>query len=350
MLTILIGLGFAGVVIQRAMAPKPTASGRQPARFLRFVVDPDWDSEQVAQELQSAGLLDDPQVFHALVALSPDDLPSGEHWLTHGLSVLDLYQQLARGNGRDSARVTLPEGWDSFQMAERFEKLGICSAHSFRAAVRDPDVLGELGLALTSAEGHLFPETYDFHLNSPARTVVVRLGKEARWRMDALLGQHRKQFDELRQRFRWGAQELIILASVIERETGLELERPIVASVFLNRLSDPDFRPRRSLGSDPTALYGCKLHGNSLESCDSDTKRVTPEMLRDAKNPYNTYRHSGLPPGPVGNPGEAALLAVLNPAKSEYFFFVADGHGGHKFSRTFAEHEAAIGPSPKDLK
>src|SRR5262249_6208505 len=131
------------------------------------------------------------------------------------------------------------------------------------------------------------------------------------------------------------------LASVVEKEAARSDELPIIASVFFNRLNDPDFQPLRMLQSDPTAGYGC-VALPSIESCKGFTGRVTPAILRDPGNPYNTYRHPGLPPGLIPNPGLAAIEAVLVPAKTDYLFFVAQGDGRHAFSRTLGEHEAAI--------
>jgi UPF0755 protein len=115
----------------------------------------------------------------------------------------------------------------------------------------------------------------------------------------------------------------------------------MIASVFFNRLDSTDFKPPRMLQSDPTAGYGCALHPE-LDSCRGGSGHVTPEMLRDAANAYNTYRHAGLPPGPIANPGEAAITAVLAPASTDFLFFVGNGDGRHTFTRTFEEHRQGV--------
>jgi UPF0755 protein len=114
-----------------------------------------------------------------------------------------------------------------------------------------------------------------------------------------------------------------------------------VASVFFNRLTDPEFRPLRMLQSDPTAAYGCLTLAASTPSCAGYRGQVTPAILRDATNPYNTYKNPGLPPGPIGNPGLLAIRAVLEPAQTDFLYFFARG-GKHTFTRTFAEHRQAI--------
>jgi len=140
------------------------------------------------------------------------------------------------------------------------------------------------------------------------------------------------------------AHDVVVLASIIEKEAAKADEKPLIASVFLNRLVDPTFRPLHMLQSDPTASYGCLVQQPMPDSCTPG--RPTPAMLRDATNPYNTYRHPGLPPGPISSPGEAAIRAVLKPAATDYLYFVAQGGGRHRFSRTFSEHRGAIEQSP----
>ena len=142
-------------------------------------------------------------------------------------------------------------------------------------------------------------------------------------------------------KYQWGEREILTLASMVEREAARTEERSVIASVFFNRLDSPDFKPHRMLQSDPTAAYGCALHPE-LESCRGGYAHVTPEMLRDAANAFNTYRHPGLPPGPIANPGEAAIIAVLAPANTDFLFFVGNGDGRHTFTRTFEAHEAAV--------
>ena len=134
---------------------------------------------------------------------------------------------------------------------------------------------------------------------------------------------------------------MITLASIVEAEAAVAAELPVIAGVFLNRLRDPEFRPKR-LQADPTVSYGCRLQP-SLPSCAGfDGRRITRAMLAGADNPYNTYRHEGLPPGPVGNPGLAAVEAVLAPAEHDYLYFVARGGGRHAFSATLEEHNRAV--------
>ena len=172
--------------------------------------------------------------------------------------------------------------------------------------------------------------------------VVGRLVHEAKERLHRLSGLHPKAMARLREQFNWSTHEVIILASIVEKEAAAADEQRLVASVFFNRLLDREFRPARRLQSDPTAAYGCMVAPGRAPSCKASARGVTASMLRDAANPYNTYAHPGLPPGPIGNPGESAILAVLDPAQTDFLFFVARGAGRHHFSRTLEQHNQAI--------
>jgi UPF0755 protein len=140
--------------------------------------------------------------------------------------------------------------------------------------------------------------------------------------------------------------QIVTLASIVEREARMPDERPTIAGVFMNRLTSPNFRPRR-LQADPTVAYGCLVARDQVPSCrDFDGKRVTPAMVRDPANPYSTYRIEGLPPGPICNPGLSALDAALAPAQHDYFYFVTHGGGRHQFTSTLEEHNQRVHNPP----
>jgi UPF0755 protein len=240
-------------------------------------------------------------------------------------------------------RVTLPEGWNHVQIGRRLEELEVTTLGDFRSAAYDPKLLAELALPGPSVEGYLFPATYELFVDSDARAVVRTLVTEAKKRFGRLEAENPSAFERLGRDQGFRLHEIVTLASVVERETGDAAELPLVAGVFMNRLSDPTFRPQKTLQSDPTALYGCLVEPTRAISCAVSSDVVTPGMLRDSANRYNTYRHPGLPPGPIGNPGERALKAVLAPEKTEYLYFVAKGQGKHQFSKTFDEHREAVG-------
>lgn len=339
MLAALGALGVAGLLLW-SLFP---ASSKQSDELV-FVHLGSSDRAEAAARLASAGVLDDPwllRLYWALL-LPTVKLEAGEHLLREGLTPRELSQRLARLPRRPTSRVTIPEGWHRKRIAARLEKAEICRAATFLRATEDAELLERLEVAAASAEGYLFPATYELPHDMPASEVVARMVKEGQKRLQALLARHPGALDRLRRIHGFGERELLILASIVEKETPHASERPLVASVYLNRLAQPGGETRGRLQSDPTAVYGCEYEPERAPSCAGFDGRVRPEMLRDAENRYNTYRHAHLPPGPIASPGIAALEAVLTAEASDYLYFVADGSGRHTFSRSFDEHKLAV--------
>jgi UPF0755 protein len=332
-------LGAVGTVLVWAVLPGP-GDGRP----LAIEWPPGLGPRATGQRLAEAGLVRSPWLMAAYLSIVGEsvELRPGPHLLADGLSPRELVQRLARLPTRPKVHVPIPEGFTHHRIAERLEAQGVCTAESFRSAVHDRALLDRLSVSAPSAEGYLFPATYDFPVDSDPTTLVTAFVRETRKRLARLSQKHAGALERLAQSLGFGELEVLIMASIVEKETGHPDERPTIASVFLNRLTDVAFLPRRMLQSDPTAAYGCLLHSASIPSCAGYAGRVTPEMLRDAQNPYNTYKNAGLPPGPIANPGEASIAAVLAPARTDYLYFVAKGGGRHAFSRTFSEHGEAI--------
>lgn len=238
--------------------------------------------------------------------------------------------------GDDGPRVTIPEGFSRFDIADRLAARGICERDAFLAATTDPALLASLEVPGGSAEGYLFPDTYDFEKGTAPAEIVRRMVENFRARTASLFAEHA------------GAQQpsphdALVLASVVEKEAVAAEEQPVIAGVFWNRLRRSEFTPHR-LQADPTVSYGCRALPASAPSCARfDGHRITRTMTNDGLNPYNTYRNDGLPPGPISNPGLGALRAALEPAQHDYFYFVARGDHRHTFSRTLAEHDSAVG-------
>lgn len=298
----------------------------------------------LAAQLLERGALKSPQLFRAYLALLQPgfEVTAGEHLLNDSASARQLAERLSRGSARASQHITLPEGFHALQIAQRLEHAEVCTLDGFRRAVSDAALLRELNIAGPSAEGYLFPASYGLLVDSDARDVVRVLVRETKKRLQQAFERHPGRLAALQREFGFGEREILILASMIEKEAQASDERPLIASVFFNRLRDPNFRPARMLQSDPTAGYGCVWAGAEIPSCSGFHGSVTPALLRDPTNPYNTYRHPGLPPGPIANPGEASIDAVLAPAETNFLYFVAKGGGRHAFSRTFAEHREAL--------
>jgi UPF0755 protein len=343
-----LGLGVAGSLVALAtlLFGWSFLHGPGAGKVQRFEVLPGEDSGSLAARLAEAQLISSPRLFSAFRrVLNPSlELSPGSHVVRGDLSARELLRRLARAPGRGTAHVIVPEGFNHVQLAERLEQQGVCDAEDFRLAVRDAEHARKLGLPTSSAEGYLFPATYELLADSTPSAVVTVLVLEAQRHLTRLQSELSAEFAARKREHGLSAHDVVVLASIIEKEAAKADEKPLIASVFLNRLLDPAFRPLHMLQSDPTASYGCLVQEPPPESCSPG--RPTPAMLRDASNLFNTYRHPGLPPGPISSPGEAAIRAVLVPAKTDYLYFVAQGGGRHRFSRTFTEHRGAIEQGP----
>jgi UPF0755 protein len=292
--------------------------GPQSGRSVQVVLRRSGNLRQVADTLQASGIIRNGRLFAVMGRLLGWDrsIRAGRHKLPLGISE---YQALRRlmSDGDQTALVTFPEGFTIEQMAARLEAEGICSAGSFLAATRETTLLAGLGLpAGRSLEGYLFPDSYNLPFEAePA--AIIRLMLQ---RFTSIYAQVSAGSPSTLTR-----DQVVILASVVEREAERDSERPLVASVFLNRL-----RRRMYLQSCATVQY--VLPRREAVLSDEDTR---------FESPYNTYLHPGLPPGPICNPGRTSLRAVLAPTRTDYLFFVSVGAGRHVFSRTYAEHLAA---------
>jgi UPF0755 protein len=301
--------------------------------------------DDIAARLAEAGVITRPRAWVVFMRLLTErhELRPGPWVVNRARSPQQLLSRMARGHSPwGGVRIAIPEGFTRFDIATRLERHAITGRREFLAALGDRQLLDSLGIAAPSAEGYLFPATYSFLQDSPAHAIVRRMVRTFETRTREAFAAHaaRAAGPALT------PHELLTLASVVEREARAPEEQPIIAGVFINRLTDPTFRPRR-LQADPTVAYGCLLMPDRAPSCrDFDGRRVTPAMVRDPDNPYNTYRHDGLPPGPIANPGLKALEAVLEPARHGYFYFVHKGGGRHAFAATLEEHNANIAASP----
>jgi UPF0755 protein len=291
----------------------------------------------VIAKLEAAGIIDSPTVF-SLLAKTRGGIGAkpGRHLLADDLSPTEVLRRLRRSVDAAKVHVTIPEGFHRFDIAKRLKDKRVCDEAAFIAATSDPLLLNELGLG-ASAEGWLFPATYDLPSNSDAVDVVRRMVSEAKGRIDKLIKQHGAPA--------MSVPEVITLASIVEKEAVADEERPIIASVFLNRIRDTKETGGR-LEADPTAGYGCLVSQPLPPTCvtwlAAGSTKVSAAIQHDPLNRWSTYTHAGLPPTPIANPGEKSIAAVLAPAQTKYFYFVARGGGRHTFSETRAAHESAV--------
>lgn len=297
-----------------------------------------------AEKLADAGLVRSAPLMRVLMALSGglERIEPGLHLVQNDMSPYTLLRRLKRIPGGAKVRVTIPEGFNKFDIAKRLHEKGVCSRRALIGASTDPALIEELRLPAADTEGYMFPATYEFARNEQPMKVLRRMVAEADRRYARVLDSHAEAFAGLRSSFSWSRHEVVTLASIVEKEAATDEERPLVASVFLNRLRDETFRPARRLQSDPTARYGCLLQPGRLASCAGAEQGVTAPMVHDPLNPYSTYAHPGLPPGPICNPSEQSVKAVLVPANTKYLYFVARGGKRHTFSETYEEHKGAV--------
>jgi UPF0755 protein len=315
-------------------------------------VELDWpspaDPAEAARRVAAAGLVRSELLARAYFTLAggASSVETGTHLLQDDMSPRTLWRRLLRMPGGATVRVTIPEGFNKFEIARRLQEKGVCSARAFIAATTDPVLLRDLRQPGPDIEGFLFPATYELARNAAPGKIIRRLAIEADRRYADVFDKNADALHELEQSFGWSRRDVINLASIVEKEAAVDDERPIIASVFLNRLRDPKFRPERRLQSDPTAVYGCLLRPDVTPTCAHADRGATGPMVRDPLNPYSTYAHPGLPPGPIANPSLRSIEAVLHPAATKYFYFVAKGGGRHTFSETYAEHRDAIPSAP----
>jgi UPF0755 protein len=215
--------------------------------------------------------------------------------------------------------VTIPEGYSVRQIAEVLRGAGIGDPEELLGLAESPAFISELGLDVPTLEGYLFPDTYGLPRNISTADIVRRMVGRFQETYQSVWANRAAELGLTRH-------QVVTLASIIEKETGSGIERPIISAVFHNRL-----RLRMPLQSDPTVIYPIKNFDGNLRKVD---------LVRD--NPYNTYRRRGLPPGPIGNPGREALEAALYPSPVDYLYFVARNDGSHHFSRTLREHNKAV--------
>lgn len=308
--TLLVLLGFFVLVaagMLRGFAWYASQPGPHSQNVI-FEVPRGMGTQALAGVLAQDGVIDHPKAFLAAVVLGGHmgALKAGEYESPAGQSLRDLTAMLSEGRVY-SRKITFPEGWSNAQIIEALQKA--------------PALTGTIDKV--PPEGSLLPETYQYSKNEARAAVLARMQTAMDKTMAALWPRRAPGLP-----FATPA-EALVLASIVEKETGIKGERAKVAGVFVNRL-----RAGMMLQSDPTVIYA---HTKGAAHFD----RVLYDHL-DIDSPYNTYRKAGLPPGPICNPGKSSLAAVLNPEVHDYFYFVADGTGGHVFAKTLDEHNANV--------
>jgi len=268
------------------------------------------DRAQIASVLQDEGVISDARIFSGIAALNElrhAKLKPGEYEFPVGATMEDVLAMLTRGTFL-TYKVTIPEGWTSQMVVSR---------------LNEQDELDGT-IAQVPPEGSLLPETYIVSRGYPRDKLLADMSAAQTKLLDQEWAKH-DAASPIRTK-----QDLVTLASIVEKETGVPEERPMVAAVFINRLNQ-----KMRLQSDPAIIYGLVGGKGKLDH------PITRDEL-DQQTPYNTYQIDGLPPGPIANPGKAAIEAVIAPANTNVIYFVANGTGGHAFASTLEEHNANV--------
>ncbi|MGI6367722.1 MAG: endolytic transglycosylase MltG [Anaerolineae bacterium] len=297
---------------------------------LLFVIEPGESLTSVSLKLEEMNLIADAEVFRRMVQYhgADSDIQVGTYMLARSMTMEQIMEKLQRGL-LPSETVSILEGWRMEQVAKALEAGGITDAASFLAMATSSDAYvywpfleARPENAPVGLEGFLFPDTYQFVANTSAEDVVQIMLRNFDWRFSEDLRLKAEQAG-------MSVYQVVVLASIVEREAMIPEERPVIASVFLNRLAID-----MPLQADPTVQYAI--------GCNQETGDCWPQLLRDDLNsvvsPYNTYLNPGLPPGPICNPGLASIEAVLSPADTRYLYFLAKPDGSHVFAETYEEH------------
>jgi UPF0755 protein len=316
----------AGYFALAACAPTPHGQST------RVIIPRGASFANAADSLSKANLVGWKKVFRLYARVTGGDrnIKPGTYLIKHGTPWKDIISALNGGHGLVNT-ITIPEGYSIAQITPLLARTLKVPADSVTEAVRDTAMLARLDIPVPTLEGYLFPDTYAFPVGTTARQAVREMvyDFERRWK---------PEWDTRAADLKINRNDLVTMASIVEREARLPEERPVIAAVYYNRL-----QKGMLLQADPTVQYSLGHHVGRVLYKDLTTE-----------SPYNTYTHKGLPPGPIGSPGVASLAAAANPASVPYLYFVAGRDGHHEFRTTLQEHTSAIRqvratPKPKTI-
>ncbi len=312
---------------------------------------PGYSSRHIANELQSAGVIRSARAFAIWHRIHHRrSLKAGEYLFEKTATALDIHQRLVQGDIYVHT-VVIPEGYNMFEIAQAIQQAGLGPSEAFlKVAMSDTALIADIAPDAKTLEGYLFPSTYEFTRTQSMEEMEAAMVKQFRQVAREIgLTQTSQTQNPLAQASQGNnpqsavpsadaqpndvqkndVQKIVTLASIIEKETAAPDERPLVASVYYNRLGR-----KVALQADPSVIYAELLDGaytGALHHADMHFKSA-----------YNTYTHRGLPPGPIGNPGKTSLEAAMHPATTDYFYFVSDGNSHHRFARSLEEHNRNV--------
>jgi UPF0755 protein len=338
----------------------PTEPSGQTVVLLR----PGYSAHRIAAELKTAGLIRSEEAFVLWHYLHPKrSLKAGEYLFDKPADIIDIQKRLRRGDVYFHT-VVVPEGFTMFDIARAIEAAGLGPADDFLKEARsDTALIADIAPQAHSLEGYLFPDTYEFSrmmtMHDMAAAMVKQFrqvahqiglitpattGSATKTETDAA-GMPMPELTPFHDAPHTGdtvgtaifLPPIVIMASIVEKETAVPEERPLVASVYYNRLASGV-----ALDADPSIIYAELLAGTFQGKLHHEDMQFS--------SPYNTYHHAGLPPGPIGNPGRSALEAAMHPSQSDYYYFVADAQGHHRFAQTIEEHNKNVAAYRKAMR
>jgi len=283
---------------------------------------PGYSTRRIAAELEAAGVIRSRLGFILWHRIHrKQSLKAGEYLFDKTARTLDVYNRLVRGDIYVHT-VVIPEGFTMFDIAQAVQDAGLGSSREFLAVAQsNTELISDLAPDAKTLEGYLFPNTYEFTRTQSMKDIAAAMVKQFR-QVAEQIGLNASGQNAY-------VQKTVTMASIIEKETAVPEERSVVASVYYNRLAR-----NIALQADPSVIYAELLNGNYAGALHHSDMQF--------QSAYNTYTHSGLPPGPIGNPGRNSLEAALHPAQTDYYYFVSDGNGHHRFSRSLEEHNQNV--------
>lgn len=318
-----MAVGIAGAAWWWATAPLTMRSSPTDFRIL-----PGSGLRSASLQIQAVGVQLEPglMVLLARIKQAEGSIKAGSYSVVQGITPLQLLDKMTRGEV-SQGELLLPEGWSFRQWRARIDQHP--DLQHVTTQLSEVELVAKLGISAAKIEGLLFPDTYLFDKQSTDLELYARAQRAMQSRLDAAWAQRAPGLPYKT------PYEALIMASIVEKETGRDADRPMVASVFVNRL-----RLGMLLQTDPTVIYGL---GSAFDG------NLRKQHLR-SDTPYNTYTRSGLPPSPIAMPGNNSLLAAMNPASSDALYFVARGDGSSQFSRTLDEHNQAVNKYQRGAK
>ncbi len=356
--SLVIVAALLGYFIHRALS-YPGEAHAGAGRDVEVEVKTGMSFPGVASMLSDKGVIEKPTWFRLYAMWEGDttNVKTGKYLIKDNLTPREVLAMLVAGVKEVTVKVTLPEGKSMLEYFEIIDAARVAPAKELEAIARDKDFLGKHAISGDSVDGYLFPDTYQFRVGEKPMTVMERLVQRHQEVFNGLVAKHPKDTAKLKDKLGWSDRDILTMASIVEKEAVDPAERPRIAQVFINRLTSSSFKPHK-LQTDPTIRYGCMVPLQKSKACiawNEPCLKATPPrpmgcdrlhraQLDDADNPYNTYAHEGLPPGPISNPGKASIEATLAPDGSDYFYFVATSKTSrnHAFAKSAEEHERNV--------